>query len=69
MSPADTTLGIAGLAFTDRTNIPVLVPSIPLDFHDTDVKLRTMAARHFGVLRKATNQLKRYYEYELLNKA
>src|ERR1700685_658192 len=62
MSPTGTTLGFVGLAFTDRTNIQVLGQPIRLDYHHTDVKLRTMAAQYFGALRKATNELKRYYE-------
>jgi hypothetical protein len=62
MLPIGTTLGFVGLAFTDRTNIQVLGQPIRLDYHHTDVKLRTMAAQYFGALRKATNELKRYYE-------
>jgi hypothetical protein len=65
MSPAGTTLDFVGLAFTDRTNIQVLEQPIRLDYHHTDVKLRTMAARYFGALRKATDKLRRYYEYNL----
>ena len=65
MSPAGTTLGFVGLAFTDRTNIQVLEQPIYLDYHHTDVKLRTMTARYFGALRKATDKLRRYYEYDL----
>jgi hypothetical protein len=59
------TLGFVGLAFTDRTNIQVLEQPIRLDYHYTDLKLREMAARYFGALRKATDRLKGYYEYEL----
>ena len=59
------TLGFVGLAFTDRTNIQVLEQPIRLDYHHTDVKLRTMAAQYFGVLRNAINKLKHYYEHEL----
>jgi len=55
-----------GLAFTDRTNIQVLEQPIRLDYHHTDVKLRTIAARYFGTLRKAADKLRRYYECELL---
>src|SRR6267154_2122669 len=62
MSPTGTTLGFVGLAFTDRTNIQVLGQPIRLDYHHTDVKLRTMAAQYFCALRKATNELKRYYQ-------
>lgn len=62
MLPTGPTLGFAGLAFTDRTNIEVLGQPIRLDYHSTDVKLRTMAAQYFGALRKATNELQRYYE-------
>ena len=62
MSPTGTTLGFVGLAFTDRTNIQVLGQPIRLDYHHTDVKLRTMTAQYFGALRKATDELRRYYE-------
>jgi hypothetical protein len=65
MSTAGTTLGFVGLAFTDRTNIQVLEQPIRLDYHHTDIKLRTMAARYFGALRKAADKLRRYYECDL----
>jgi hypothetical protein len=65
MSPAGTTLGFVGLAFKDCTNIQVLEQPIRLDYHHTDIKLRTMAAQYFGALRKAADKLRRYYEYDL----
>ena len=65
MSPSGATLGFVGLAFTDRTNIQVLEQPIRLDYHHTDVKLRTMTARYLGALRKATDKLKHYYEHDL----
>ena len=65
MSLAGATLGFVGLAFTDRTNIQVLEQPIRLDYHHTDVKLRTMTARYLGALRKATDRLRRYYESDL----
>ena len=64
-SPAGATLGFVGLVFTDRTNIQVLERPIRLDYHHTDHKLRTMAARYFGELRKAWDKLKIYYAYDL----
>src|ERR1700692_278902 len=65
MSPAGTTLGFVGLAFTDRSNIQVLEQPIHLDYHHTDIKLRTMVARYLGTLRKAADKLRRYYECDL----
>ena len=65
MSLAGATLGFVGLAFTDRTNIQVLEQPIRLDYHHMDVKLRTMTAWYFGALRKATDRLRRYYEFDL----
>ena len=64
MSPTGTTLGFVGLAFTDHTNIQVLGQPICLDYHHTDIKLRTMAAQYFGALRNATTELKHYYEWD-----
>ena len=65
MSLAGTTLGFVGLAFTDRTNIQVLEQPICLDYHHMDVKLRTMTDQYLGVLRKAMDRLRCYYESDL----
>jgi hypothetical protein len=55
-------IGFAGAAFTDRPNLQVLTPPIPLFFHNSDTKLRMTAARHLGALKKAIDRLGSYYE-------
>jgi hypothetical protein len=45
-------IGFADAVYTDRPNIEVLTPPVPLFPHRTHVGLRTMAARHIGALKK-----------------
>jgi hypothetical protein len=43
----------------------VLSVTLPLCVPETDVELRTLAARHFGALKKAVQSLPQYYAQEL----
>ncbi|KAI0255336.1 hypothetical protein BJV78DRAFT_1179329 [Lactifluus subvellereus] len=58
-------MGFAGAAWNDRPVIQVLSTTLPFHFHDSDTKLRTMAARHLGAFKKAIRALERYYRSEL----
>lgn len=59
-------IGFAGAAFTDRPILQVLTAPVPLFYHDSDTKLRMMAARHLGALKRGINHLRRYYEVDIL---
>jgi hypothetical protein len=59
-------IGFAGAAFTDHPILQVLTAPVPLFFHDSDTKLRMMAARHLGALKRAINHLRRYYVVDIL---
>jgi len=45
-----------------RPNMQVLSTALPLFWHHTDTKMRTMAACHFGALRKALSSLRQCYQ-------
>ncbi|KAF8802373.1 hypothetical protein BYT27DRAFT_7173144 [Phlegmacium glaucopus] len=58
-------VGFAAAVYTDRPNIEVLTPPLPLFSHPTHVGLRAVAARHIGALKNALHSLHYYYEHEL----
>ena len=51
----------AGAVYTDGPSAEVLSVILPLCVPETNVKLRTLAARHFGALKKAVFSLSQCY--------
>src|ERR1700745_4096324 len=49
----------------ERPNVQVLSTVLPLFWHGTDTRLRTVAARHIGAVRRAVDSLREYYEKDL----
>ena len=63
-------MGFAGAAWNNRPVIQVLSAMLPFHSHDSDTKLRTMAACHLSAFKKATLALENYYRSEpLVNRA
>jgi hypothetical protein len=54
-------IGFAGTVYTDGPSAEVLSVTLPLCVPETDVELRTLAARHFGALKKAVFSLSQCY--------
>jgi hypothetical protein len=54
-------IGFAGAVYTDGPSAEVLSIMLPLCVPETDVELRTLAARHFGALKKAVFSLSQCY--------
>jgi hypothetical protein len=54
-------IGFAGAVYTDGPSAEVLSVTLPLCVPETDVELRTLAARHFGALKKAVFSLSQCY--------
>jgi len=58
-------IAFAGAAWCDRPTVQMLSPAIPCHYHDTDIKMRDMLARHLGAFRSAVHSLNSYYrDYE-----
>ena len=55
-------IGFAGAVYTDGPSAEVLSVTLPLCVPETDVELRTLAARHFGALKKAVFSLSQCYD-------
>ncbi|KAJ8580322.1 hypothetical protein M405DRAFT_778345 [Rhizopogon salebrosus TDB-379] len=51
--------------WSTRPNMQSLSTVMPLCYHQTDMKMRTMVARHVGALRNALQSLKTCYDSEL----
>ena len=58
-------IGFAGAVFTDGPSAEVLSVTLPLCVPETDVELRTPAARHFSVLKKSVFSLSQCYNQKL----
>ncbi|KAG2064398.1 hypothetical protein BDR04DRAFT_1061843 [Suillus decipiens] len=54
-------IGFAGTVFTRKVQSDVLVPIIPLFWHSTDLRMHAMAARTFGALKIAIEELTELY--------
>src|ERR1700729_2366526 len=54
-------IGFAGAVYTDGPSAEVLSVTLPLCVPETDVELRTLAARHFGALKRAVVSLSQCY--------
>ena len=59
--PKGAHVGFAGTVYTDGPSAEVLSVTLPLCIPETDVELRTLAARHFGALKKAVFSLSQCY--------
>lgn len=55
-------IDFSAAVWSTRPNIQVLSTALPLFNHHTDTKMRTIAARYFGALRKAIHSPKRCYQ-------
>jgi serine/threonine protein kinase len=58
-------IGFAGAVYTDGPNAEVLSTMVPLCVPETEIELRTQAARHFGAFKKAVISLRQYYTHDL----
>ncbi|KAG2357039.1 hypothetical protein BDR07DRAFT_1363618 [Suillus spraguei] len=58
-------IGFAGSVFTEKVQSDVLVPVIPLFWHSTDLRMQAMAARTFGALKIAINELTKLYSQSI----
>ena len=58
-------IGFAGAVYTDGPNAEVLTTMVPLCVPETEIELRTQAARHFGGFKKAVTLLQQYYTHDL----
>ena len=59
--PKGAHVGFAGAVYTDGPSAEVLSVTLLLCIPETDVELRTLAARHFGALKKAVFSLSQCY--------
>jgi hypothetical protein len=57
-------IGFAGAVYTDGPCAEVLSVTLPLCVPETDVELRTLAARHLGALKKAVVSLSQLYNQQ-----
>jgi hypothetical protein len=60
-------IDFSAAVWSTRPNAQVLSTAMPLFFHHTDIRMRAMAARHFGALRNAPHSLEQCYDEELSN--
>ncbi|KAG2039315.1 hypothetical protein BDR03DRAFT_952570, partial [Suillus americanus] len=54
-------IGFAGSVFMEQIQFDVLVPIIPMFWHSTDLPMQAMAARTFGALKIAIEELEELY--------
>ncbi|KAG2084900.1 hypothetical protein BD769DRAFT_1374621, partial [Suillus cothurnatus] len=55
-------IDFSAAVWSTRPNMQVISPALPLFYHDTDTKMRSMLARYVGALRKALRTLSECYE-------
>lgn len=61
-SPTGPFISFAGAVFTDRPNLQVLTPVLPLCYHATNTRMCKMTTHCFGAAKMVISGLREYYE-------